>query len=90
MDDNDMVADALVSGAKRYIDDRIAELEKRLEAKAFRYVGTWEQNRLYSPNEFVTHNGSLWHCAVATCVRPGDGSQSWKMAVKAGRDAAKS
>lgn len=62
---------------------RVAELESRPEMK---YCGVFEMERVYSPGQFVTHGGSLWHCQAATVGgRPGS-SDSWRLAVKHGRD----
>jgi len=69
---------------------RVTALEQRiaaLEAKpaVLRYMGPFEQGREYSPGEFVTHRGSLWHANERTNAKPGDGA-AWTLAVKAGRD----
>ena len=76
------VADA-VNPVLRRLEDRIAELEAR---PLLKYVGTWNHGA-YKTGEFVTHQGSLWHCERATTASPGTGSPDWKLAVKKGRDA---
>lgn len=49
------------------------------------YRGVWKDGS-YLPGDFVTWNGSVWHCGAATTDKPGAGSTAWTLAVKAGRD----
>ena len=81
----------------RFVADRIAvrckPMEQRiaaLEAKQgnFKYCGVWsEQQPEYQVGNFVTHQGSLWHCNCAgTMARPGT-SRTWTLAVKRGASA---
>ena len=38
-----------------------------------RYCGTWDAATEYLPGDFVTHDGSVRHCHVATKgTKPGD------------------
>lgn len=89
--DHERVAAALVDGAKKYIDQRLASFEKRLaalETKSFRFRGVWQAPETYKRGDLATHDGSLWHCnAESTTGRPGDGSTDWTLAVKRGKDA---
>jgi len=50
------------------------------------YAGVYQDGKAYEPAELVTWAGSLWHCNEPTRSRPGDGSASWTLAVKRGRD----
>jgi hypothetical protein len=44
---------------------------------------------LLKRDNFVEHEGSLWHCgAASTKLRPGENNTDWTLAVKRGRDAA--
>ena len=63
--------------------ERIAELEAR---PSLTYEGVWSATKAYSAGTFVTHGGGLWHCEDTNVgVQPGNGSSSWKLAVKRGR-----
>jgi hypothetical protein len=68
----------------------IGKLQKRvdqLEQRSFSYQGTWKDGKVYSPGQFVTYSGGLWHSNVFhNKQRPGDGDAAWQLAVKAGRD----
>lgn len=46
------------------------------------YCGVHVPEKSYVVGEFVTYQGSLWHCNEPTTNRPGDGSRSWTLAVK--------
>lgn len=46
------------------------------------YCGVHVPDKKYVVGEFVTYQGSLWHCNEPTTNRPGDGSRSWTLAVK--------
>src|SRR5262245_2958997 len=80
----EFVAEALSPLVKR-----IVELEARAikleQAPAMKYCGVWEPERTYFIGDFVTQDGSLWHCARAcTGVRPP--ASTWTLAVKHGKD----
>lgn len=68
------------------MEQRIAALEAKLND--FGYRGVWsEQQPEYQVGNFVTHQGSLWHCNCAgTMARPGT-SRHWTLAVKRGASA---
>jgi hypothetical protein len=64
---------------------RISELEARPTMK---YCGVFDLQQNYKVGDFVTDDGSLWHCCSPTCgVRPGSMPEIWQLAVKRGRDA---
>jgi hypothetical protein len=69
----------VIERALRPLERRIAQLEARGEIK---YVGAWE-DREYLRGNFVTANGSLWHCEQPTRSRPGTDA-TWRLAVKQG------
>lgn len=51
------------------------------------YRGVFSPEREYERGDTVTWAGSLWHCeADKTAEKPGDGSKSWTLAAKRGRD----
>lgn len=74
------------------VRDSIAPLRERIEAleakvgEGISYQGPHEVDKVYQPGNFVTHDGSLWHCNYKTATKPGDGA-AWTLAVKRGRDA---
>lgn len=73
----------------RELEQRIAELEAR-QSKGFNYRGVWQAGEVYSRNDVITMNGSMWICtAQTTVVEPKFGdetaSASWSLCVKAGR-----
>jgi hypothetical protein len=71
--------DALVVAVRdefRAIDARIDQLE----AHGVKYVGTFEQGRVYVPGEIVTDRGSMWACLRETTGRPP--SDSWQLSAK--------
>jgi hypothetical protein len=66
----------------------VARLDK-LEAQqaAWKYVGVWSAEREYQANNWTTHDGSVWHALRdSKGARPGDGGDSWKLAVRRGQD----
>ena len=63
---------------------RIADLETRMSE--FQYCGVWHVGA-YKRGNFVTHDGSVWHCNVDTCEKPGTDASAWTLAVKHGKDA---
>ena len=71
-----------VATALRPLEARVAELE---QAPTMKYCGVWEPERSYSVGDFVTQEGSMWHCEVpCTGVRPP--ASTWTLCVKRGRD----
>nr|CAD6417781.1 collagen-like triple helix repeat-containing protein [Rhizobium sp. Q54] len=50
------------------------------------YRGVFNDGQKYEPGDTVTWGGSLWHCDEATAEKPGDGSKSWTLCAKKGRD----
>jgi hypothetical protein len=51
-----------------------------------RYVGVYQDGKSYATGDVVTWAGSTWTAAEATTTKPGDGSKSWQLCVKRGRD----
>ena len=62
--------------------ERVKSLEARPEMS---YRGVWHLNEDYRLGDFVTHNGSIFHCWTPTKDRPGE-SNAWQLAVKKGAD----
>ena len=62
---------------------RIADLETRMSE--FQYCGVWHVGA-YKRGNFVTHDGSVWHCNVDNCEKPGTDATAWTLAVKRGKD----
>jgi hypothetical protein len=82
---------ATVSAHSFYQRDRRREFEARLtaleERPTMQYRGVFETSRQYMPGDFVTHDGSLWHCNRPTHGPvPGFDKDGWTLAVKRGRD----
>jgi hypothetical protein len=63
---------------------RIDELENR--TKSFRYIGTWHDGTRYEAGNFITHDGSVWHCNFDTASRPGKDVGAWTLICKRGQD----
>lgn len=57
----------------------------KAEASPLKYMATFTEGMDYSKGNFVTYQGSLWHCNTATRERPGTG-YDWTLAVKRGSD----
>ncbi len=49
-------------------------------------AGVYKPGELYRKGAVVTAQGSLWIAQADTRERPGDGSTSWRLSVKKGRD----
>jgi hypothetical protein len=62
---------------------RIAELEST--QGEFRYCGVWGGGP-YKRGNFITHQGSLWHCNLDTENKPGKDPAAWTLCVKRGKD----
>jgi hypothetical protein len=65
--------------------DRVKEIGTARFAVAL-YRGVWTEGRTYEPGDSVTWAGSEWHCQAPTATKPGDGSKTWTLKVKRGRD----
>lgn len=50
------------------------------------YRGVYLDGKSYVRGDNVTWSGSEWHCNEPTSTKPGDGSKSWTLKVKRGRD----
>lgn len=48
--------------------------------------GVFTEGKTYSRGDIVTWGGSSWHANEPTTVKPGEGSKSWSLCVKRGRD----
>lgn len=64
---------------------RVAQLEAR---PALKYLGVWKDGTTYHRGDFVTYNGSVWHCNTdsTTSSIPGNERSEWTLAVKSGQD----
>ena len=62
---------------------RIAELEQQpigvLDA------GTWTDGEVYEAGDGTTHHGHYWIAQEKTTDQPGEGSPSWRLAVRRGK-----
>lgn len=56
------------------------------EALADVHQGVWSEGVEYLRGQVVTHGGSQWLCLKTGTDKPGDGSESWRLVVKRGRD----
>jgi hypothetical protein len=74
---------------ERFCDRAITTAMDRVAP--FAHVGTYQEDREYHRNEFVTHKGCMWHArsSVPAGMWPGtdQGAEFWTLAVKSGRDA---
>jgi hypothetical protein len=50
-----------------------------------RYCGVYDDVRVYSPGDQVTHAGALWACHATTRSKPGGGGDGWTLQVKRGQ-----
>jgi hypothetical protein len=50
------------------------------------FEGVYQDGQTYEKGNLVTWAGSSWHCNERTTSKPGDGSKSWTLMVKRGRD----
>lgn len=50
------------------------------------YRGVYAEGKTYERGDGVTWGGSEWYCHETTTAKPGDGSKSWTLKVKRGRD----
>ena len=90
MHDDDWLRKELLPTIGRYVESQVKPLRKRIEeletrVAEFRYCGVWHDGA-YKRGNFVTHDGSVWHCNVDTCTKPGTDAEAWTLAVKRGKD----
>lgn len=50
------------------------------------YRDVWTARTTYERGDCVTWAGSEWHANATTTAKPGDGSPTWTLKVKRGRD----
>ncbi len=62
--------------------------EKTFTVPSMIYRNVFKEGNEYAQGDTVTWGGSLWHCNVPSSDKPGDGSKSWTLAAKKGRDGA--
>lgn len=67
-----------------YSDGQV--FEREIKTAAMVYRGLFAEERAYDVGDMATWAGSVWHCETPTSDRPGEGSKSWRLAVKRGRD----
>jgi hypothetical protein len=81
----EVVAEALAPLAARNaaLEARLIQLEQQPSMK---YCGVWEPERTYFIGDFVTQDGSTWHCE-RSCMGVRPPASTWTLAVKRGRDA---
>ena len=69
----------------RELQTAVKDLSNRPSLK---YVGVWNQEKVYGAGNFVTDSGSVFHAQRASVgERPGSGGDAWVLAVKKGKDA---
>jgi hypothetical protein len=91
VDGSQVAIDEAFECVKKYVDDSMGDLEKRLielEQNQFEDAGVYNAASAYKKNHGVTHSGSYWIAqrAIAAGEKPGSGN-CWRLAVKAGKDA---
>ena len=68
----------------RTLHSRVEELERR---PTLRDAGVWSAEKTpYGLDAIVTDRGSAWIAKRATCQRPGEDNDDWRLMVKRGRD----
>lgn len=51
----------------KQLEIKIAYLEAALDARGgLKYLGTYKEGRVYDEGQFVTFDGSIWHCNART------------------------
>ena len=78
--------DVLMNAAFGRIAALEADLKKAKASPRLTYKGPWRQGQETHAGEFVTFQGSVWHCNKKTLSRPGDDPEAYTLAVKSGRD----
>jgi hypothetical protein len=81
-DDMDVVIDDETCALRFSRDGRVKEFV--IPAPIDR--GVYRPGQLYRKGAIVTAQGALWSAQADTRERPGDGSTSWRLAVKKGKD----
>ncbi len=88
----------VVSIVRDYVDRKTAPLLEQIEALRIQvtelrerratlaYRGVHVDGEEYQLGDFVTAQGSVWHCNRTTKTRPEGGSANWTLAVKRGAD----
>jgi hypothetical protein len=71
----------------RFVGAQVKPLRERIEAletkiAGFEYCGVWRSGVTFKRGNFVTHDGSVWHCNCDTCVKPGTDPVAWSLAIK--------
>lgn len=90
-DDQKNLLSAIGRHVREQIEAATAPLQKQIdemkeEAANFGYRGVWNDGSEYLKGNFVTHDGSLFHCNATTKNKPGRDPVSWSLCVKHGRD----
>jgi hypothetical protein len=88
---NAETAEALGQWIAEKIKEAVSPLKREIaELKAaqknFRYIGVWDAAARYQAGNFVTVDGSLWHCNMETVNRPGRDVGAWTLVCKRGQD----
>jgi hypothetical protein len=80
---------ALAEGLVGWLGPLLTDLDKRIAELAAKptmtYQGTWDVEKVYRVGDFVTNDGSLWHCE-RECIGVRPPAETWVLAVKKGRD----
>jgi hypothetical protein len=91
---NEQDQKSFLSAVGKYVRDEVKtaveplrkDIEKlESEQREFRYCGVWGGGP-YKRGNFVTHQGSLWHCNLDTENKPGKDPVAWTLCVKRGKD----
>jgi len=64
--------------------DRVKEFVWKMPLELYR--GVYTEGKTYERGDGATFGGSEWHANETTTTKPGDGSKSWTLKVKRGRD----
>jgi hypothetical protein len=90
--DDDWFRKVFLPTIARFVESRVQPLRQRIDElenmqREFCYRGVWAVGS-YKRGNFVTHDGSLWHCdADNTDTKPGTDPGAWTLCCKRGKDA---
>jgi chitodextrinase len=80
--------DQALADADKRNDARLSAMEAKIEAKlaALKYLGVWSESVKYVEGNSVTHDGSTWTARIESRgVKPGGGGAVWQLSVKGSR-----
>ncbi|MGB3501861.1 MAG: hypothetical protein WBA44_09570 [Mesorhizobium sp.] len=85
------LSDALIEGARRYIDEALNGFNARIKAletasHELKFMGVHQRALDYRRNNLITHDGSLWIALKDTPSGKPGASDDWQLVAKRGAD----